>query len=180
MATREKEQPQTRSANGAEPTANGSGGPPFMRVNKGLGAIAVYKPGRAIVLVLLGVVAVLAAGFGIGRATDPNDSSAPSADTVRAARASGFDAGFRTGLARGRAERPAPAAKPAKTPKPRPARKPAAAAPLTGAGALAVGVPYIVKVARDGGKTQVTRHVRMLPGATYWLCSDGNICTRGG
>jgi hypothetical protein len=156
-----------------------------MRVHKGLGAVAIYKPGRAALLALASLAAVLAAGFGIGRATDSQTGdSGASAGTVRAARASGFEAGFRTGVARGRAQRPAVAAvkpaKPAQPAKPRASAKPAAPAALIGAGALTAGAPYIVKVSHSGGRTQIVRHVQMSNGATYWICSDGNICTRPG
>ncbi len=183
MPTREKPKSSSGSRkNGTQATANGSAERPFMRVNKGLGAIAVYKPGRVALLLLVTVVAVLAAGFAVGRATESQDVSAgPSSGAVRAARSSGFEAGFRTGVERGRAQRPAPAAaKPAKPAKPRAAAKPAAPAALSAAEALAAGVPYIVKVSHDGGRTQLLRHVQMDRGATYWICPDGNICTRPG
>src|SRR3954454_7442613 len=181
MATREETEPVTEPAEEQPAQVDGSAAkPPLMRVHKGLGAVAVYKPGRALALVLAAVVAVLAAGFGIGRATDSDTTTkaaAPSAETVRAARASGFESGFRSGVVRGRAQAPAP--KPA--PKPAKAPKPAPPAAVAGAGALQAGVPYIVKVARECGRTQIVRQVQMDRGATYWVCpNDGNICTRAG
>jgi hypothetical protein len=182
MPTREQVKSGNRKNGAAKPPANGSAGPRFMRVSKGLGAVAIYRPGRAALLVTVALAALLAAGFGIGRATDPQPaSSGPSSGTVRAARASGFEAGLRTGVARGRAERPAQAAvTPAKPAKPRAASKPAAPTAVSAAGALTAGAPYIVKVSHSGGRTQIVRHVQMSNGATYWICSDGNICTRPG
>lgn len=159
----------------------------MVKVNRKIGAVAVYSPVRAAALVLAVTALLLAAGFALARLTDGEDSraSAP-AEPPQAARVESLQSRLDASEARlervlarlrkVRAQRRSYAQRLSRT-----RRAGARATADAGAGRLATGRPYIVMLrkGREGADYVIGPRRAMERGMSYRRCPDGRgICVR--
>lgn len=156
----------------------------MVKVNRQIGAVAVYSPLRAGALILFTVLLLLGGGFAIAQLTDDEDGGAvataqtgppPAADRAQLAVA---EARADRALARLRKVRAQRRKYATRIQRMRRARKTADA----GSAPLATGRPYIVilRKGRGGADYVIGPRSPMQAGMSYRRCPDGNgICARG-
>ena len=158
----------------------------MVKVNRKIGAVAVYSPFRAGVLVLLTGLLLLGGGFGIARLVDGDDGSgsvataqtapAPSVQSDRLeARMRAAEARVERVLARlgqVRAQRRALVARMKRL-------RAAGTTADAGTAKLATGRPYVVVLGKGSGGADYVIGARYAfkPGTSYSACSDGTgVC----
>lgn len=160
----------------------------MVKVNRKIGAVAVYSPLRAGALIVFTALLLLGGGFGIAQLTDDDGGGAvataqtaapaPAAAEADRSQLAAADARADRALAllrRVRAQRGKYATRIRRM---RRARKTADA----GSAPLATGTPYIVvlRKGRGGADYVIGPRSPMQAGTSYRRCPDGNgICARG-